>query len=146
MLFAAVVAVWGTVAFVGQYARTYALARQAAQLDQRHRTLTAQNEQLREEIQRLETDDAYIEHLARTELGLVRPGEVEFMLVPSPSGPGQTPAGPGPSGGPGAASPDGGAAGQGAAAPPDQPTASAHTGWLDRLIARVSSLLARFHR
>ena len=96
MLFAAVVAVWGTVAFVGQYARTYALARQAAQLDQRHRTLTAQNEQLREEIQRLETDDAYIEHLARTELGLVRPGEVEFMLVPSPSGPGQTPAGPGP--------------------------------------------------
>ena len=41
------------------------------------------NEELREEIGRLQTDNAYIEHLARTELGLVRPGEIEFMLVPN---------------------------------------------------------------
>jgi cell division protein FtsB len=129
MVCAAVVAVWGTVAFVGQYARTYALAREAAQLDQRRQTLVVRNEQLREEIGRLQTDNAYIEHLARTELGLVRPGEIEFMLVPN----GHT------------QPPDG--AGAGSDAPdPTAGTDDQHAGWFDRLMARLSSLLSRFRR
>ncbi len=135
MACAAVVAVWGTVAFVGQYARTYALAREAAQLDQRRDTLATRNEELREEIRRLQTDDAYIEHLARTELGLVRPGEIEFMLVPK--GRPETPA----AGGPGsdAADPNAGEADPGTGRVP-------RAGWFDRLMAHVSSLFARFHR
>jgi cell division protein FtsB len=74
-----------------QYARTYTLARRAAQLDQHRRDLIAQNERLREEIHRLRTDDRYIELLARRQLGLVRPGEIELLLVPAapPSPPGE---------------------------------------------------------
>jgi cell division protein FtsB len=135
MALAAAVAVWGTVAFVQQYARTYAIAREAAALDQRRETLIAQNEQLREEIQRLKTDNAYIEHLARTELGLVRQGEIEFMIVPEGSSPaGQATAPP----------PD--AAPQGAAPGPDRPAPDAPRGWFDRLILRAASFLASLRR
>ena len=128
---AAAIAVWGTVAFVGQYARTYALAQQAALLDQRRQALVAQNERLREEIQRLQTDNVYIEHLARTELGLVRPGEIEFMLVPTGSDPALAA---------GRAEP-GVPAPQSAA--PDRPAQPA--GWFARLILRASALLESLH-
>lgn len=82
------------VALSAQYARTYALARQAAQLAQHRRELIAQNERLREEIHRLQTDDRYIELLARRQLGLVRPGEIELLLVPAAPPPPQGQAGP----------------------------------------------------
>lgn len=65
-----------------QYARTYSLAREAARLDQHRRDLIAENQRLREEIHRLQTDDRYIERLAREQLGLVRPGEIELLIVP----------------------------------------------------------------
>lgn len=78
------------VALSTQYARTYTLARQAARLEQRRRALIAQNELLREEIHRLQTDDRYIERLARQQLGLVRPGEIELLIVPAGHGAGAT--------------------------------------------------------
>lgn len=65
-----------------QYARTYSLAREAARLEQHRRDLIAENQRLREEIHRLQTDDRYIERLAREQLGLVRPGEIELLIVP----------------------------------------------------------------
>jgi cell division protein FtsB len=68
-------------ALATQYARTSALARQATQLEQRRRDLIQQNDRLRTEITRLRTDDAYIELLARQQLGLVRPGEIELLIV-----------------------------------------------------------------
>lgn len=75
------------VALSMQYARTYSLAREAARLDQHRRDLILANARLREEIQRLETDDRYIERLAREQLGLVRPGEIELLLVPEGAAP-----------------------------------------------------------
>ena len=65
-----------------QYARDYTLARMATQLERRRHDLLVQNQRLRGEIQRLLTDDRYIERLAREQLGLVRPGEVELVIVP----------------------------------------------------------------
>jgi len=133
VLLTAAILVWTVGALAAQYTRTYTLARQAAQLDQRRRDLATENQALRDEIQRLRTDDAYIERLARTELGLVRPGEVEFLVVP--------PKGTSPQ-------PDPGAAGRAAApAPAVHPSQAspADGGWFSRLLARVSSLLSRLH-
>jgi cell division protein FtsL len=65
-----------------QYANTYALAREKARLEQRRRDLLADNARLRGEIERLQTDDRYIEEIARRQLGLVRPGEIELFVVP----------------------------------------------------------------
>lgn len=75
-----------------QYARTYSLAREAARMDQHRRDLIAENQRLRDEIQRLQTDDRYIERLAREQLGLVRPGEIELLIVPPASPPASSPA------------------------------------------------------
>jgi len=83
------------VAFSTQYAKTYTLARQAARLEQRRQELRMTNAQLRVEIERLQTDDRYIEQLARQQLGLVRPGEIELLIVPP--GHGATPGTPDPS-------------------------------------------------
>ncbi|GEM_PF-1867589 len=69
-------------ALAAQYARTAALAREAARLEQRRQELIAENARLRTEIRRLQSDDRYLEQLARRELGLVRPGEVELLIVP----------------------------------------------------------------
>ncbi len=73
------------VALSAQYARTYSLAREAVRLEQHRRDLINANALLREEIRRLETDDRYIERLAREQLGLVRPGEIELLIVPQGS-------------------------------------------------------------
>jgi cell division protein FtsB len=70
------------VALGHQYAKTYALGRDAVRLEQRRRDLIADNARLREEIHRLQTDDRYIEEIARRQLGLVRPGEIELLIVP----------------------------------------------------------------
>lgn len=43
-------------------------------------TLLERNERLREEIHRLETDDLYLEELARRRLGLVRPNETVYRF------------------------------------------------------------------
>lgn len=45
--------------------------------------MRAENAALRETARRLATDPGAIEALARTELGLVRPGEVLFIITPA---------------------------------------------------------------
>ncbi len=75
------------VALSTAYARSYTLAQQAARVEQHRRDLLAQNARLREEIERLQTDDRYIEQLARQQLGLVRPGEIELLIVPAGGAP-----------------------------------------------------------
>lgn len=65
----------------------YRLRREAARLEGQIRILRRENAQLREEIRRLHTP-AYIERLAREQLGLVRPGEIPVILIrPTPSPP-----------------------------------------------------------
>ena len=50
--------------------------------------LQQQNERLRERIQRLQSDDHYLEKLARERLGLVRRGEILYRLTgPAPAAP-----------------------------------------------------------
>ncbi len=65
----------------------YRMRREAARLERQVQALRRENAQLREEIRRLHTP-AYIERLAREQLGLVRPGEIPVILVrPTPSPP-----------------------------------------------------------
>ncbi len=81
-LVAAVVVCWTVLAFGLQYVRTYSLAREAARLERHQRDLLVQNASLLGEIRRLRTDDQYIERLAREQLGMLRPGEIELVIVP----------------------------------------------------------------
>lgn len=74
---------WMLIAVGAQHLRTYTLAREAARLEQRRQSLLAENAALRVEIQRLRTDDQYIERLAREQLGMLRPGEMELVPVPA---------------------------------------------------------------
>jgi len=53
---------------------------QYQQLERSLEDLKRQNARLREEARRLREDPAAIESLAREELGLLRPGEVVFIL------------------------------------------------------------------
>jgi cell division protein FtsB len=76
---------WIVLGLTVQYFRTYALAREAARLEQHRRDLLAENASLLAEIQRLRTDDQYLERLAREQLGMLRPGEMELVIVPAGS-------------------------------------------------------------
>lgn len=51
------------------------------QLERELAELRADNDKMREEIERLKTD-AYIEQQARARLGLVKPGEQAYVIVP----------------------------------------------------------------
>ncbi len=82
VVLAAAAACWAVLAFGVQYVRTYTLAREGARLERYRRDLLVQNASLLAEIQRLRTDDQYIERLAREQLGMLRPGEMELVIVP----------------------------------------------------------------
>ena len=60
--------------YVSQDSHVNALLRQERELDQKIAALKEQRNQL--------TSDAEIERIAREELGMVRPGEVAFAVVP----------------------------------------------------------------
>ena len=77
------VVAWSLLGFVLQYAHTYALARDAARLERQRQELLGANAALRAEIERLRTDDQYLEQLAREELGMLKPGEMELVIVPA---------------------------------------------------------------
>ena len=74
---------WMVIALGAQYLRTYTLAREAARLERHRQELRVENATLRAEITRLQTDDRYIERLAREQLGMLRPDEMELVIVPS---------------------------------------------------------------
>jgi cell division protein FtsB len=52
--------------------------------------LQQHNQQLADQVRALRSDPVYIEALAREQLGMVRPGERVFRLVPSGNGPAPT--------------------------------------------------------
>ncbi len=83
VLAAGAVVCWTVLGFALQYFRTYTLAREAARLERHRQDLLVQNASLLAEIQRLRTDDQYLERLARGQLGMLRPGEVELVIVPA---------------------------------------------------------------
>ena len=51
-----------------------------ARLDEQNYRLQKENESLRRRVQRLRTDDHYLEKVAREELNLVRPGEIVYRF------------------------------------------------------------------
>jgi cell division protein FtsB len=65
-----------------------ALKRERQRLGEQAVALLQQNTTLREQIDRLRTDDRFLEGLARRELGLVRPDELvyRFRRPPKPAG------------------------------------------------------------
>jgi cell division protein FtsB len=66
-----------------QKAEVARLERQAAALERTNETLAARAEQLR--------DDAFLERLARQCLGMVKPGEIAFVVVPKEGAPAPPP-------------------------------------------------------
>lgn len=74
------------VAFGEAYWDLYRVQREEAQLSREQDGLRRRNAILREEIRLLRTP-AYIERLAREQLGMVRPGEIAIMLVRPTPGP-----------------------------------------------------------
>ncbi len=60
------------------------LSAEAETLAAQNRALVEENRRLSEEVRRLEHDEAYIEKVARDQLGHVRPGETVY-LVPTES-------------------------------------------------------------
>lgn len=57
-----------------------ALGAERQRLGEQAVALMAVNAALRDQIERLETDDRFLEAFARRELGLVRPGEVVYRF------------------------------------------------------------------
>lgn len=109
-------------AFGSTLLQVYRLEREAAQLAQHQRDLEEQNAQLRAEIQALHTPE-YVEKLAREQLGLVKPGEIAFLIVQTPA---DTP--------PGRGLPQD---------TRDRPTPSPPPGWLSQLRDAIRHLLGR---
>ena len=74
----------GLINLVRYKKRAQALVQEAARLKK-------ENQRLRREIERLKTDPAFIERLAREELGMVKPGELVFQFAeakePKPESP-----------------------------------------------------------
>jgi cell division protein FtsB len=62
---------------LSQYRR---LKRELAELTARNRQLAAEIEQMRLEVRRLRDDDVALEKAARDDLGMVREGELIFVL------------------------------------------------------------------
>jgi cell division protein FtsB len=78
----------GVEALVGDRGLLFVLRarRQYDELVSRSEQLRVENARLRDEVRRLREDPNAIEGIARTELGLIRPGEKAFIVrnVPSP--------------------------------------------------------------
>lgn len=64
----------------GQFARLHALERGVVQAKEELEAVKAHNEQLWERVRLLQSD-AYVESLARDNLGLVKPGEVPVTVT-----------------------------------------------------------------
>ena len=50
-------------------------------LEQKLSNLKASNENLAREVERLKTDPRALERIARKDLGLIKPGEMEYRFV-----------------------------------------------------------------
>ncbi len=61
------------------------LQTQQRELEQTTFLLQQRNAHLREHIQRLQSDDRYLEQLARERLGLVKKGEIIYRVVAPPA-------------------------------------------------------------
>lgn len=63
----------------------YHRKQEQARMEERLAQLQAENQKLRAEIERLKTDPAYLEKVAREELGMVHQDELVFQFKSEPS-------------------------------------------------------------
>lgn len=70
----------GSLSAEGGFRRYARLRRDLHSLEDRNTRLTAENQRLKIEVQRVRTEPAALERAARENLGLVRPGEIVFNL------------------------------------------------------------------
>ncbi len=66
--------------FTGRCVELFNAQRQVAALRARLTVVEAQNQRLRSQIDFLQSDE-YVERVARDELGLVMPGEIQFITI-----------------------------------------------------------------
>ncbi len=59
----------------------YRVEKKSHKLELRLAELKAENQRLREQIEKLQTDPEYLEKVAREELGMVKPDELVFQLT-----------------------------------------------------------------
>ena len=80
---ALILLVFAFAAVYGEHGLIHLLRMRSEQRELEHTAfdLQQQNERLRERIQRLQSDDHYLEKLARERLGLVRKGEMLYRLT-----------------------------------------------------------------
>ncbi|HBO84052.1 MAG TPA: septum formation initiator [Deltaproteobacteria bacterium] len=60
--------------------KIYKLSKERDSIRTNNMVLKSRNEELKKEIERLKTDNRYIEGVARKELGMVKPTEVIFQF------------------------------------------------------------------
>ncbi len=78
LLLFVVAAVWGDHGLI----HLLRLHAEQHELEQRVFALGHNNERLRDRIRRLQSDDRYLEKLARERLGWVKPGEIVYRVMP----------------------------------------------------------------
>lgn len=83
--FAAVLFLAVAIAFILRQAEVMAVERRLAEVQQQIQYLASMNDSLGKQIEVLKSD-GYIEKTAREKLGLVMPGEVQYMLVTNRDG------------------------------------------------------------
>ena len=59
----------------------YLMGKRLSQLSAENENLAKQNEELRKKVLLVRSDPAYIESIARAELGMVKKGEVVYRLI-----------------------------------------------------------------
>ena len=88
MVLAVTVGLFMVYSAVGErgFIRLNKMLSQRDDLKARVRSLEESNRDMAEQVDRLRNDPATIEHLARTELGMVREGETVYILTERPGG------------------------------------------------------------
>jgi cell division protein FtsB/cell division protein DivIC len=78
--------VLGSLAFLGEKGifNLLHLRKEVARIKEKNLQLEGENQRLKEEIKRLQSDKRYIEEIARKELGMVKEGEIIYQFDTSP--------------------------------------------------------------
>ncbi|MEW6081780.1 MAG: septum formation initiator family protein [Bacillota bacterium] len=79
-VFLMLVTVYTLVLFTGQAVKFFSLRAEVAQFEEQIRFHSVNNEILRQRVEAMQ-GDAYIEQMAREQLGLIKPGELLYMAV-----------------------------------------------------------------
>jgi cell division protein FtsB len=79
-VFLTLVTVYTLVLFTGQAVKFFSLRADVVQLEEQIRFHSVNNEILRQRVEAMQ-GDAYIEQMAREQLGLIKPGELLYMAV-----------------------------------------------------------------